>query len=314
MAGNPYVFISYSSKETSAAEQVCNVLLQNGIACWMAPASIEGGSDYTKAIPSAITNCSAVVLVCSKNAQNSYWVKSEVIDAISKGKQVIPFIIDRAEMNSEFNFMLSPAQRINAYENKAKAYEKLVVSVNSILDSAPAANPASVPPKPVGEPIRVSAQKPVDNTVRVTAQKPTGYSFTTIMIWILYAVALFLFIAFWDNYSEIKADQITATSFFLITILMPIVLICSLIIRKHKTAPINVIKKRRLALMMIFVAYWAVVEILNLLINTGVLTGFLQSDSGFGLISAVIIIGVFAAFAIMITFTISFRRTKYTIA
>lgn len=129
----PYVFISYSSKETAAAEQTRSVLRKNGIACWMAPASIEGGSDYTKSIPAAISNCSAVVLICSANSQSSYWVKSEVLDAITKGKTVIPFIIDKAEMNDEFNFMLSPAQRILAYENRAKAYEKLVSSLKSML-------------------------------------------------------------------------------------------------------------------------------------------------------------------------------------
>ena len=65
------VFISYSSKDFAQAQSVRHVLEQNGITCWMAPADIPGGSNYTKEIPVAIRGCQAFVLMLSNNAQKS---------------------------------------------------------------------------------------------------------------------------------------------------------------------------------------------------------------------------------------------------
>ncbi|MBQ3285991.1 MAG: toll/interleukin-1 receptor domain-containing protein [Ruminococcus sp.] len=311
MSDTPYVFISYSSKETTAAEQLRDVLIKNGFTCWMAPASIEGGSDYTKAIPAAITNCGAVVLVCSENSQNSYWVKSEVIDAISKGKPVIPFIIDRAEMNSEFNFMLSPSQRIIAYNDKAKAYQSLINALNGHFYVEP--TDPSVPETPIPATKQKAVQKPVKDAVYMTAEKPTSYSFSTIMIWILYVIGLALFILILSNNTEVKVGNITMTSFFMMTFLMPFTLVCTFIIRRHKTAPVKVIKKRRIIIMMIFIICWVIVETLNLLTYSGALPSLINNDTGFGSVIAVIFISAVAAIIIEIAATASFRKTKYKV-
>ena len=135
MPNKKYVFISYSSAEIDTATQVCQVLAENGIGSWMAPQSIPGGSDYTKSIPDAISNCSAVVLICSEISQDSYWVKSEIIEAINCKKTIIPYIIDDAPMKKEFNFLLSPAHRILAYQNKESSYFALVNSIKAIMKS-----------------------------------------------------------------------------------------------------------------------------------------------------------------------------------
>ena len=57
------VFISYKSEDYQQADWLRSVLEQNGISCWMAPASIPGGSNYAKEIPRAIENCRVFVLV-----------------------------------------------------------------------------------------------------------------------------------------------------------------------------------------------------------------------------------------------------------
>ena len=48
MSNQPYAFISYSSKEYAEANNVRDVLNTNGVSCWMAPQSIEGGSMVPK--------------------------------------------------------------------------------------------------------------------------------------------------------------------------------------------------------------------------------------------------------------------------
>lgn len=129
------VFISYSSKDMTQAETVRNVLEQNGIPCWMAPRDIPGGSNYTKEIPSAIRGCQVFVLILSQNAQNSHWVLKELDSAVNNGKVILPFMLEDCELNDEFNFLLTGAQRYSAYQKKAEALETLISRIRAITNT-----------------------------------------------------------------------------------------------------------------------------------------------------------------------------------
>lgn len=126
ISDTPSVFISYSTKNVKVAEQLKDILINNGIECWMAPTSIPPGSDYCFEIPQAIKNCKAVVLVLSEESQLSNWVPKEIGCAINKGKVVIPFHIDESLLNDVFDFMLSNSQRIEAYNRLSEAFGELV--------------------------------------------------------------------------------------------------------------------------------------------------------------------------------------------
>ena len=78
------VFISYSSKDTDAANAVRMLLQNNGIDCWMAPESIAIGDDYSNAIPEAIEVCDLFLLILSANSQGSKWVPKELDSAVKK--------------------------------------------------------------------------------------------------------------------------------------------------------------------------------------------------------------------------------------
>ena len=149
---NPYVFISYSTVETDVASKVWDYLRANGVNCWMAPQCIQGGSDYTRSIPDAISNCDAFIVVCSENSQNSYWVKSEIIEAITCHRAIIPFIIDDFPMTKEFNFLLSPFQRIPEYQHKENAYPMLL---NAVLETFNSIKKVEVVPEVVPEVIPI---------------------------------------------------------------------------------------------------------------------------------------------------------------
>lgn len=127
------VFISYSTKDQPQAEAVRNVIEQNGITCWMAPRDIPGGSNYTKEIPHAIRDCQAFVLMLSQNAQNSPWVLKELDRAVNEGKIILPFQLEDITLNDEFNFLLTGAQRYDAYQKKSEALQLLVSRIKAIL-------------------------------------------------------------------------------------------------------------------------------------------------------------------------------------
>lgn len=129
------VFISYSTKDQLQAEAVRNVIEQNGISCWMAPRDIPGGSNYTKEIPHAIRDCQAFVLMLSQNAQTSPWVLKELDRAVNEGKTILPFQLEDITLNDEFNFLLTGAQRYDAYQKKSEALQLLIARIQAIINT-----------------------------------------------------------------------------------------------------------------------------------------------------------------------------------
>ena len=158
------VFISYSSNDLPQAETVRNVLEKNGLSCWMAPRDIPGGSNYTKEIPIAIRNCKVFVLVLSESAQSSQWVLKELDSAVNCGKVILPFMLEDCNLNDEFNFLLTGAQRYAAYQKKAEAMETLISRIRGILD-APASGvvPKDIPREvPIAKSVPTPKQTVVD--------------------------------------------------------------------------------------------------------------------------------------------------------
>lgn len=153
------VFISYSSVDAVQAETVRNVLEKNGIPCWMAPRDIPGGSNYTKEIPVAIRGCQVFVLILSHNAQNSHWVLKELDSAVNLGKVILPFMLEDCQLNDEFNFLLTGAQRYSAYQKKSEAMETLISRIRAITDTDRPAPTEQPQPEPIPE--EVPAPKPV---------------------------------------------------------------------------------------------------------------------------------------------------------
>jgi TolB-like protein/Flp pilus assembly protein TadD len=106
------VFISYASQDTGAADQICRSLESQAVACWMAPRDVRPGAQYADAIVRAINEATAVVLVLSGSAMGSSHVAREVERAASKRKPIIPFRLDEAALNPEFEYYLSNSQWI----------------------------------------------------------------------------------------------------------------------------------------------------------------------------------------------------------
>lgn len=124
-----HVFISYSSKDFGLAEQICRRLEDNEVKCWMAPRDIAAGMDYTAAIPDAIANCGCFLLVLTRSAQSSNWVHNEVIDAVSKGKKIIPFLAEEMQLAENFAFLLRGAHWEDGSKNWNAALDRVVASV-----------------------------------------------------------------------------------------------------------------------------------------------------------------------------------------
>ena len=83
------VFVSYSSQNKADAEKLCTLFEENGVDCWIAPRDILPGADFDVAILDGIDQCQAMVLILTRDANTSVFVRNEVNRAFSQGKPII---------------------------------------------------------------------------------------------------------------------------------------------------------------------------------------------------------------------------------
>ena len=132
---NHDVFISYSSKNSAAAQAICHQLEDNNIKCWMAPRDIPVGAKYASVITQAIKECKAVVLVFSEYSAISPWVESEINIAFSNRKPIVPYKIDTTPLENydEFYLMLNNRHWIEAYPDFKTRFADLVTVISNLV-------------------------------------------------------------------------------------------------------------------------------------------------------------------------------------
>lgn len=207
-------FISYKSQEFEQASAVKRVLEDAGMPCWMAPDSIEPGSEYGRQITDAIRNCDALVLVLSELSQTSMPVLSEVDLAMSFNKTVIPFHLDESELTDAFLFRLGIFQRIEAARDLEDAYGDLVERARKIIEERAKAEVTRAEdshkpaPKPKRTPMqsvslaRASASEPEDQQPQEAKPLDRGRLVTKSLIlfaWMMVAYALFVWLTTFEG-------------------------------------------------------------------------------------------------------------------
>jgi hypothetical protein len=143
------VFLSYSSKDKTAADAACSVLEASGIRCWVAPRDIVPGADWGEAIIEAINGCQVMVLIFSGNANASQQVKREVERAVNRGLPIIPVRIENVLPTQALEYFLSTPHWLDAFTPPLQQHlEHLAATVKHLLaqPDAPARPPSSPAP------------------------------------------------------------------------------------------------------------------------------------------------------------------------
>jgi len=130
---NHDVFISYSSRQSIIANQICQYLKNHGISVWMAPESIPPSSSYPKVINIAIRKCQICLLIFSNTASKSKWVKKEILQAINYDKPIIPFRIEDTTSSDDLDFLLVDTQSIDAFPIYKEQLPKLLDTIKGLL-------------------------------------------------------------------------------------------------------------------------------------------------------------------------------------
>lgn len=127
------VFISYSSQNRAQALQICDVLEKNGFVCWIDRSGIRGGKDYAEVIPKAIKSSRCFLLLLTRDAQKSDWVRKELDQAVNSRLPIYPFALESVKLDDKFEFLLSHCQWYEAYQNVPKALTELIRDLSDEL-------------------------------------------------------------------------------------------------------------------------------------------------------------------------------------
>jgi len=98
-----FVFISHNKKDKDAAREISLFLTSENINVWFDEWEISAGDSIIDQIDKGLENCTHFIIILSRNAKRSNWVKKELksilIDAIQSGNPVIlPVILDKTPL------------------------------------------------------------------------------------------------------------------------------------------------------------------------------------------------------------------------
>ena len=128
------VFLSYSSKDKTAADAACSVLEASGVRCWVAPRDIRPGADWGESIIAAINGCKVMVLIFSGNANASQQVKREVERAVNRGLPIIPVRIENVLPTQALEYFLSTPHWLDAFTPPLQQHlEHLAATIKHLM-------------------------------------------------------------------------------------------------------------------------------------------------------------------------------------
>jgi TIR domain len=148
----PTVFISHASEDSALAAEVCRILENDGIRCWIAPRDVEPGRPFSEGILDGIESARVMVLLLSGHANQSAFVNKEVERAISKGKVVIPLRIQDVQPSRALELFISSTQWIDAWAPPLESrVHVLAAAIRGLLYLPPLQGngPTPVVPTPV---------------------------------------------------------------------------------------------------------------------------------------------------------------------
>ena len=128
------VYICYSTRNKDVADKTCHVLEQNNIKCWIAPRDLTSGKIFADEIQGAIKSAKLVVLVFSRDSQESKYVNNEIDLAFSKNKPILAFNIDGSFPEKKMEYYLRNCKWLEGYPNPEAALEPLVKDALTLLN------------------------------------------------------------------------------------------------------------------------------------------------------------------------------------
>jgi hypothetical protein len=155
------VYISYATRDRSAAHALRNALEQRAIRCWTPDTDLVPGTAWTDAITEAIRVSRVMVLLISATTETSTAVRREVAFALSQGSAVMPIRIDDVRPTGALAYDIGTRQWLDAFpppfeqhlgkvaDSVERVLAQLDRSTSPISSQAVVASPSPTPAKEV---------------------------------------------------------------------------------------------------------------------------------------------------------------------
>lgn len=138
------VFISYSSKNAEYANAVHEKLEDNGIKCWIDVNSIRTATNFAQEIIDGLNKAKVIVLIYSKDSDDSKYVYREIETAFENNKPIVPLKIDDT-FPDNLEFFLRNTQWLDASPSALEqknttldsCYDEVVETVKNKINDNP---------------------------------------------------------------------------------------------------------------------------------------------------------------------------------
>ncbi len=113
------VFLSYSRKDSKAADSICEALTSAGLACFIDKQGIDGGANFPKVIANAIDESGIFLVLAGKNAYASRFTQAEILHAFKRKQRgcIIPYLLDDSPMPEDLEFLLGNANWVDSRQH-----------------------------------------------------------------------------------------------------------------------------------------------------------------------------------------------------
>lgn len=113
-----HIFISHSSKDAAFADEVCRILEGAGHICFIAPRDIAPGKEYAEEIMNGIAEAEVMLLLLSREANQSQHVFREVERAVSGGIPILVYKMAEFELKKSLSYFLMVNQWIDGTKDR----------------------------------------------------------------------------------------------------------------------------------------------------------------------------------------------------
>jgi hypothetical protein len=136
----PYVFISYSRRDSAFVRRLADSLRASGVQSWTDVENIAAGADWRKEIEKGLVNASVLIYVASKNSVASEWMDTELQAFLRARQRVLPIVVDD-EGASHLPLPLREFQWADFRGEYDIAFRKLLEGLQFLQQSQPIERP-----------------------------------------------------------------------------------------------------------------------------------------------------------------------------
>ena len=145
----PEIFISYSKSDRTHALDLAGELRARGYSVWIDQGSIGGAKNWATEIVEAIDACPTFLCLLSPHSLASRNVAKELHLASEKQKHILPVLLERVTLPSNFEYSLAGLQRVYYHDRPAifqalESFHHGIVATEQLPIAAPAPEDDSI--------------------------------------------------------------------------------------------------------------------------------------------------------------------------